>query len=137
MMTILICSGVEIMTHPPYVKKINNYNFIANIVAVKCIRCGEFFEPDKTKPIDPVCGGCVWIPEVIEMPEENKKRSYTRSEPRKYQRYERSKTPEEKRLRKKLYMQEYRKRPNNIEYQRNYMREYMRKYNKLNRTEKP
>lgn len=41
-----------------YTKHIDNCNFIEHIVSIKCIRCGEFFEPDKTKQINPVCNTC-------------------------------------------------------------------------------
>jgi hypothetical protein len=35
-----------------------NYNFINHIVKIKCIICGDFFEPDKIKEIKVVCCSC-------------------------------------------------------------------------------
>jgi len=39
-------------------KHIDNYDFISHIIKIKCVRCGEYFEPDKTKPIKSTCENC-------------------------------------------------------------------------------
>lgn len=46
------------MNRQERIKNIDNYSFIEHIVSIKCVQCGDFFEPDKTKPIKPVCGNC-------------------------------------------------------------------------------
>ena len=74
-----------------YLKHIDNYNFIDHIVLIKCIKCGEFFEPDKTKDIEPVCAECKNKPVIPEEPELKKTPM----------------TPEQRKERKYQYNREY------------------------------
>lgn len=84
---------------PEYTNHIDNYNFIEHIVSIKCIQCGEFFEPDKTKDIvEPVCVECKNKPEIPLQPEP-KKSCYIRKTPKL--------TPEQRKERKRKYQREY------------------------------
>jgi len=46
-----------------YTKHIDNHDFIDHIVKIQCVKCNNFFVPDKTKPIRCVCDECRKIPE--------------------------------------------------------------------------